>query len=78
MTKDLVKTTVQLGPHRVPTAIRECWKEGSMWPLVTAVGICGSARVHDAGNCCTYPVAVPTLIFGADGLMLAHGALLAR
>ena len=78
VTEDLVNTTVQSALQRVPMTSRECWKEGDMWPLVASVGSCGSTRVHDAEDLCTCPVVVPTLIVGADRLMLVHGAPLSR
>ena len=53
-------------------------KIGRMWTLETAVGSCGSARVHSVADCWTFPEAVPTQIMGADGLMLVHGELLSR
>ena len=74
----LGETTVQLASQIVLTPIRECWKEGRMWPFVAAAGSCGSTRLHDAEDFWTCPVAVPTLIVGEDGLMLAHSAPLAR
>ena len=49
-----------------------------MWPLVPDEGRCGNTRVHDAEDFWTCPVAMPKLIFGADGLMLGHGAPLER
>ena len=73
-----MKTTVQLVSQSVPTPTRECVKVVRMWPLEADVGSCGSAIVHIAVDCWTFPVAVPTQIVGADGLMLVHGAPLAR
>ena len=78
VTEDLVNTNVQLASNRVTTPIRECWKEGRMWPLVASVGSCGSTRVHNAEYYCMCPVEFPMLVVGANGLMLVQGAPLAR
>ena len=53
-------------------------KVGGVCNLEAAVGGCRSARVHAAADCCTFPVAVPTQMVVADGLMLLHGAPLTR
>ena len=78
VTEDLVNMTVQSESQSVPTMKRECVNVGRMWPLETDVGICGSARVHAAADCWTCPVAVPTQIMVADGLMLVNRATLVR
>ena len=74
----MVKTTVESAPHSVPTLTGECVKVGRMWPSEAAVRSCGSARVHTSAECWTCPVAVPTQIMVADGLMLVNRATLVR
>ena len=53
-------------------------KVGRIWHLGAAVGSCGSARVHAAADCWTFPVEVTTQIVGWYGFILVHGAYLAR
>ena len=78
MKEELLKTTVQLVSQSMPTPTRESVKVGRMCPLEAAGGGFGNSRVHSVVDFWTLPVAVPTRIMGADGLMLVHRAPLAR
>ena len=51
---------------------------GRILHMEVALGSCESVRMHSAVDYWTCPVAVPMRIVGVDGLMLVHGAPLAR
>ena len=79
MTASRVKVTAQSASHRVPTLIKFWRKPGIRCPLIgNSDGRWGKARLPVPAYCCVYPVAVPTVTFGAARSMLNTGASVAK
>ena len=75
MTASLVNSTRQSASQILPIPKRVCLNDGMTWPVLgKAAGSIGMLSSAVPVDCCTCPVAVPTLIFGAAGLKLMWGA----
>ena len=75
MTDSRVKVTAQSASHRGPTPIKVWRKPGIRYPLIgNSDGRWGKARLPVPDDCCIFPVAVPTVTFGAARSMLTTGA----
>ena len=75
MNVSLVNSTRQSASHILPIPKRVCLNDGTKWPVLGKVA--GSIGIFNSAvpvDCWTFPVAVPTLIFGAAGLKLMWGA----
>ena len=75
MTASRVKVTVQSASHRGPTHIKVCRKPGIRCTFIgNSDGIWGKSRLTVPADCWVFPVAVPTVTFGAALSMLTAGS----
>ena len=74
MTASRMKVTVQLASYSGPTPIKVWRKPGMRCPLIgNPDGIWGKSKSPVPVYCWVFPVAVPTLTFGAERSMLTTG-----
>ena len=78
-TASLVITTLQSASQILPIPRRVCLNDGITWPFVGKLaGREGRLSSDVPVDSCTFPVAVPTLTFGADGSKLQITASFAK
>ena len=74
ITAERVNVTVQSVSQSVPTPIKMWRKPGIICPIIgNPDGIWGKFKPPLPVDCCDWPVAVPTLNFGAERLTLTMG-----
>ena len=75
MTASRVKVTVQSESQSRHTPIKVWRKPGMRFPLIgNPDGVWGKSKCPVPVDCWVFPVAVPTLTFGAERSMLTLGA----